>query len=223
MADWFSIAAQVGGAVSSFLGNKKAASSQKASSKSIKKALQEAAAERARGRTAALEYVTPYADSSGADNYIRNQITSRPDILTDSQRIGLEDLTRRTNNNLSVAGMRGSGRAGAAVLADTTRRFLAGATDTNRARADDAAQRMSGMGERARATGVNIETGTSSALAGDQLTTAPSLAAIGDPNANAASANYAVAGNTLGALASLVRNDRKYDKYGAPTEAAAAP
>ena len=45
MADWFSIAAQVGGAVSSFLGNKKAASSQKASSKSIKKALEAAAAD----------------------------------------------------------------------------------------------------------------------------------------------------------------------------------
>lgn len=83
---------------------------------------------------------------AGGLNYLQTLVASDEARMTPAQTIGLEDLKRQVNNNLATSGMRGSGRAGQAVLADSIRRYIASAMDTNAAKKTGAAQVLAGVG-----------------------------------------------------------------------------
>lgn len=216
----FNIGAAIGGAIAGTAGNIFAASSAnkglKKQIKYMKEAEKRAYAERERGRTAALQYVTPYTDDMGAREMIGRAMTSRPELLNDSQKIGLEDLTRDVTANLATSGMRGAGRGGQAVLADAQRRFRAGAFDQNQQRADLASRDLAAEGERARANAANIETGTSGAIAADTLNSGAAIgggyADMGATNAGAILGSANLAGQTLGALSALRNSETKSRK-----------
>lgn len=101
-----------------------------------------------------------------ARSYLQGQITNDYTKLTPMQQIGLEDLNRTGENNLSVSGMRGAGYGGQAVLADQDRRYLANAYDTNRARSDAAAGTLNNQGFSATQGTANADLGTGSNIAG---------------------------------------------------------
>lgn len=211
--DWLSIGTSVAGGIAGFLGNKSAAKTQKKALKLMEEQAAIARADRERGRKAALGLISPDFNQDAADNDIRNRITTRPDLMTDSQRIGLEDLTRRNLNNQKAQGLSGSGRAGAAVLADSTRRYLAGAKDVNQQRSDSAADYFARRGESARTSGANIETGVTGAMATDANSLGANLYAATNDSAAPNLANAQLIGSTLGAISGIVRSDRNYDKY----------
>lgn len=177
--------------------------------------------ERKQGRRRALQLVNPYMDSTNSDAMLARAMTSRPEVLTPGQQIQLEDLQRRTLNNLSVAGMRGAGRGGQSVLADATRRYMADAYGQNQARSDQAASDLAARGERARGVGVNVETGTTSGIAadinaskGDRTNLANAGAGLIQDKGAANAANWNLLGNTVGAISQIANQDRTYDKYG---------
>lgn len=212
--DWSGIGSAVAGGVAGWLGNDAAAGASKKALKFQKEMYRDAQKERQRGRKASLALVSPYFDSGAADAMIGRAMTSRPEVLTPSEEIALQDLNRRTLNNLSVAGMRGAGRGGQAVLADTTRRFLADAFDRNQARSDQAANTIASRGERARGTGANIETGAANAMASDAANFGQDAAGHLLDQGAASTANFNLLGNTIGAITQLANQDRSYDKYG---------
>jgi hypothetical protein len=211
------IGASIGGAIAGVAGNLLGSSS---SNKAIKKQIKylkeaeaRAYAERERGRKAALAYVTPYTNDMGGREYIGRAMTDRPDLLTDSDRIALDDLTRDVTAGLAASGRRGSGRGGQAVLADATRRFRADAFDRSRARSDQAAATLASQGEHASTNAANIETGTSGAVASDILNTGRAVgqgyAGMGENTGNAIVGSANLAGQTLGAIAALSNRDGK--------------
>ncbi len=105
------------------------------------------------------------AAGAPARSYLQQIMTTDPSKLTPMQRIGLDDLTRRTENNLSVSGLRGAGYGGQGVLGDATQRYLAGAFNTNQARSDAAASTLNNQGYGASQGTANIDLGTGSNLA----------------------------------------------------------
>lgn len=218
--DWVQAGGQIAGAVAGIFGNKSAGSANKKALKFMKEESRLARAERERGRKAALALVSPHFDSSAADATLARAMTSRPEVMTPGQKLRLEDANRRTLNNLSVAGMRGAGHGGQAVLADLTRRHLADAYDENIRRSDAAASELAARGERARGSGANIETGTTGAMASDRLSSASGAADLIGAQGQVGLANANLIGNTIGAIAQLANQDRSYDKYGEAKEAA---
>jgi hypothetical protein len=220
--DWVQAGGQIAGAVAGMFGNKSAGDSNKKALKFMKQEAARARAERERGRKAALALVSPHFDSTAADQTLGRAMTSRPEVMTPGQKLMLEDATRRQLNNNSVAGMRGAGHGGAAVLADLTRRIMADSYDSNQARSDQAASELAARGERARATGANIETGTSGAIASDRLSSANNAADLIGAQGQVGLANANLIGNTIGAIAQIANQDRSYDKYG-KSKAAGAP
>jgi hypothetical protein len=216
--DWLNLGANLAGGIAGYFGNQSAGKSNKKALKFLKQEAALARQERERGRKAALNLVSPYFDSGAADATLGRAMTARPEVLNPSQKLMLEDATRRTLNNLSVSGMRGSGYGGQAVLADLTRRYMAGAYDENQRRSDQAASELAARGERARGTGANIETGTSGAIASDRLSSASGIADLTGAQGQVGLANANLLGNTIGAIAQLANQGRSYDKYGSPTD-----
>lgn len=213
----FNIGSAIGGAISGiagkFLGAESANKGLKKQIEYLEEAEARARAERERGRTAALSYITPYLNDMGGREYLGRAMMDRPELLTESDRIALEDLNRDVTAGLAASGMRGAGRGGQAVLADAQRRFRADAFDRNRARSDRAAGILAGQGEHAATNAANIETGTSGAVASDILNTGQSVGAgYGTMGLNRGAAilgSADLAGQTLGAIAALSGREAK--------------
>lgn len=211
------IGASIGGAIAGIAGNLLGSgSANKAVKKQIKylkEAERRAYAERERGRTAALAAIAPYRNDMGAREMIGRQMTSRPELLNPSQQIALEDLSRDVAANLAHSGMRGAGRGGQAVLADTQRRARAGFYDQNQQRADLASRDLAAQGESAATNAANIETGTSGAQASDIVRSGAAIGqgygAMGENRAGAILGSANLAGQTLGAIAALSNRDGK--------------
>lgn len=218
------IGSALGGAISGIAGNLLGAGSAnkglKKQIKYLKEAEKRAYAERARGRKAALAYITPYTNDMGAREMIGRAMTSRPELLTESQRIGLEDLSRDVTANLAASGMRGAGRGGQAVLADAQRRFRADAFDRNQQRADLASRDLAAQGESAATNAANIETGAAGAQAADIARFGSAIGAgygaRGENMGNFYASAGDVAGQTLGAIAALSNREAKDRKTYTP-------
>lgn len=114
-----------------------------------------------------------------ARQMLQGAMTADPSKLTPLQKIGLDDMTRQTMNNLSVSGMRGAGYGGQAVLGDATQRYLAGAYNTNQARSDAAANTLNNQGYGASQGKANADLGTGTSIANADLGVGSSTANVG--------------------------------------------
>lgn len=217
MGIFSSVASSIGGAIAGGVGNYLGAkSANKALDDQIEymeEAEQRAREEREAGKKAALANIAPYMDGQAARNYIGGVMTSRPDILTDSDRLLLEDINRDVTAGLAASGMRGAGRGGQAVRADALRRARAQIFDRNQARADLAAASLNQQGEQAAANAANINTGTAGANASDIVRVGGAVGnaygqqGLNTGNAWTSSANLAA--QTLGAIAAYGADDSK--------------
>jgi hypothetical protein len=151
-------------------------------------------------------------------------MTSRPELLTPSQKIAMDDLTRDGVARLAASGMRGAGRGGLAVLADAQGRQRARFYDTNQGRADNAAGVLHNAGQQARANASRIESATGANLANIHTGTAGANAAgitsaaaqaggalqqAGQDQGNMWSASGDIAGQLLGSISALSNEDSK--------------
>lgn len=160
------------------------------------------------------EIYDPYMRQGAAgEQYLLETLGQPEGMMTEAQRIGLEDLTRQTRNNLAVSGLRGAGRAGQAVLADAQRRYTADAEAVNRARRDAAAAALHGTGFSAAAGRANAEMGTGSNVAqtitGAGNSIGNALAQIGQEQAAARIGSGNIWGETIGAISGAITDFAK--------------
>ncbi len=142
------------------------------------------------------EYAQPATD------YLRRVMAQDPYQLTPGQLTGQEDTLRDARNRVASGGLRGAGRAGAAVVNEASRRFTDQATSQNIARSDTAAAQLQGQayGASMRSAGYDIQTGQRVAEG-----TVPSA----DVGARADVANAALKGSVIGTLSSFIAGDQK--------------
>lgn len=142
------------------------------------------------------------ADAQPATDYLRRIIAQDPYQLTPGQLTGQEDALRDARNRVASGGLRGAGRAGAAVVNEASRRFTDRATSQNISRADTAAAQLSGQGygATAQAAGLQANTGLAAGMAA-----VPSA----DVGATADVASAALKGSVIGTLSSFIASDQK--------------
>ena len=142
------------------------------------------------------------AQSQPASDYLRRVVAQDPYQMTPGQTTAHEDALRDARNRVASGGLRGAGRAGAAVVNEASRRFTDRATSQNISRADTAAAQLSGQGYGAtsQAAGYDVATGTRVGAAA-----VPSA----DVGASADVANAALKGSVIGTLSSFIANDQK--------------
>lgn len=170
-------------------------------------------------KASANESLQPAVDAGvPARQVLQSAMTTSPATLTPMQQIGLSDLTRQETNNLSVAGMRGAGYGGQAVLGDATQRYIAGAQNTNQARSDAAAGTLNSQGFTASQGQANADLGTGSNTANINVGEGAAGASLGqstagtDASATLADANLASSG--LGSVgAALDQQQKAADPY----------
>ncbi len=142
------------------------------------------------------------ADAQPATDYLRRIIAQDPYQMTPGQLTGQEDALRDARNRVASGGLRGAGRAGAAVVNEASRRFTDSATSQNIARGDAAASQLSGQGY-----------GATAQAAGLQANTGINVGSAAVPSANVGAsadvANAALKGSVIGTLSSFIANDQK--------------
>lgn len=116
--------------------------------------------------------------SEGGIEGIRALAAMDPSQLTQAQRILLDDTLRNTTNRIDQSGLRGSGRAGQAVLADVEARARAGAEAENLARKDRAMEILANQGFGATRNLASLDASTGSDLARIELTDAGNKANV---------------------------------------------
>ncbi len=142
------------------------------------------------------------ADAQPATDYLRRVIAQDPYAMTPGQTSGHEDTLRDARNRVASGGLRGAGRAGAAVVNEASRRFTDRATSQNIARGDAAASQLSGQGYSAagQAAGLQANTG---------INVGSAAVPRADVGATADVANAALKGSVIGTLSSFIANDQK--------------
>ena len=170
------------------------------------------------GKLQAFEFMAPLLESGAAGTQVlRREAQADPSRLTAAQQRGLEDVTRRSQNQLATSGLRGAGRTQSRVLRDVTGDFVANAQETNRSRALDAANRLFGAGVTGRQVSANAATGAGTqaantisnafrSIGGSEAVTGAITGQIGG---NAALATGNVIGGTLGTIAGQIAEDTK--------------
>ena len=101
----------------------------------------------------------PYAGAGApALQFYQSVMGRNPYTLSPQQAIEYDDAVRRNANMLGTSGLRGSGRAVAAVSNDLQNRTRAGMIETNRGEQRDAASKLLNVGHQAIGQQSNIET-----------------------------------------------------------------
>lgn len=156
-----------------------------------------------------VSYYDPYRRvGPPALSYIGGAMAQPPGRLYSWQKQQLADLERDERARLGTSGLRGSGRAGQAVLADTRRRAIQGYQEQNRNRSDRAADRLAGVGQAAATGSANVETGAGTNVA-TQLGNMGSAAQRGSElSAQGLTSNAALFADTLGRIGG------RYNRYG---------
>jgi len=160
------------------------------------------AAQAAANAQAAARWAPALEAGDQARTQLRSISALDPNVMTASQRIQLDDAQRNTNARLASSGLRGAGRAQAAVVNDLNHRMGATFADQNQRRADAATNTLSGQGQ--------VATGQVSTI--DQNTGRADAASIREIGANDASYELAQgrnAGTAIGAIASQIASDAK--------------
>lgn len=116
--------------------------------------------------------------SQGGIEGIRALAAMDPSQLTQAQRILLDDTLRNTTNRIDQSGLRGSGRAGQAVLADVEARTRGAAEAENLARKDRAMELLAREGFGATRNLASLDASTGSDQARILLTDAANKANI---------------------------------------------
>lgn len=148
-------------------------------------------------------------------NQQRQTLAIDPNRLTPQQEIAMKDASRTAINNISP-GMRGSGRAVAAINDDLVNRTKANFVATNTANQNNAAAQL--------AAHANAGYQAQGAVAGEQAAAGNNVANVntnaatnvgkaqvdtGTVNANADTATGSVAASSLGAIGSIIANSNK--------------
>lgn len=153
------------------------------------------------------------AGAQPATDYLRRVIAQDPYQMTPGQATAHEDALRDARNRVASGGLRGAGRAGAAVVNEASRRFTDRATSQNIARGDTAARQLSGQGYGATVAGAgfDVQTGSRGAAFDASTGQAAGAAAIGGANVGAQAdvENAALKGSVIGTLSSFIANDQK--------------
>ena len=142
------------------------------------------------------------ADAQPATDYLRRIIAQDPYAMTPGQTTGHEDTLRDARNRVASGGLRGAGRAGAAVVNEASRRFTDRATSQNISRADTAAAQLSGQGYGATSQAAGYDVGTGQRVGAGAVPSA-------DVGAQANVANAALKGSVIGTLSSFIAGDLK--------------
>jgi hypothetical protein len=142
------------------------------------------------------------AGAQPATDYLRRIIAQDPYAMTPGQTTGLEDTLRAARNRVASGGLRGAGRAGAAVVNEASRRFTDAATSQNIARGDAAASQLSGQGYGATSQAAGLEANTGLYVGAGAVPRA-------DVGASADVENAALKGSVIGTLSSFIANDQK--------------
>lgn len=192
-------ALQVGGDIAGyFLGksaNKKAA---KSASKIAKKQLK---LEQAAINEATRQYEETKTLAAPGVARLRQTVAS-PGRLTPVQADELQDTRRRTLNDLSRSGLRGSGRAVTTAFKNVESDFVNKALDANRQRGDQAASELAGPFFNATGQTANLVLKGADAESG-------ALADQGEAQQGKTIANANLAGQTLGDVSSLIASEVK--------------
>lgn len=121
-------------------------------------AVQRAISEANASAATASGMYAPYAEAgTPALGYYQQQLGRDPYRLSPQQAIEYDDAVRRNAQMLGTSGLRGSGRAVAAVSNDLQNRTRAGMIEQNRAEQRDAASKLLGVGAAATGQRAGIE------------------------------------------------------------------
>lgn len=199
---WAPVAANVGGAIISSAANSNAA-------KSYQAGQQANIAAQTAGRDQAIATNQATADlansrAAPAIQQMKTTLSKDPNQLTPQQQVGMNDARRLAINNISP-GLRGSGRATAAINDDLTNRTKANYVAQNTQAQTHAADTLNQNA----AAGYAANNNTASLQANTGNNVGKAMADTGTVNANADTANGNVAGSTLGAIGSIVANSNK--------------
>lgn len=177
------------------------------------------------GYGAGAATLAPAIDAGGTARSRLMQISAQnPFSMTPEQRLSMEDTSRRINTQLATGGLRGAGRAGAAVHADAMRRKEAGFVGENQRRGDAATGTLANQGFQATNTvagyGVNAgkaradqALGAAKARAGGITDSAKAYAnaedTSGSVEAGADLASARARGAAIGGIGSIIAGENK--------------
>lgn len=209
--------AQIGGSILGFAGNQSAANAATSANAAARQATEEA---KQRGIAAIKAGTEKYASTVAPQLQFNPVGLTTYRGLTQAQQIGLDDLRRNGRATLAASGLRGAGRAGVASILDAERRYIANAADRSDAEQRSAYRQEQGDVDRAQSGLAQIYAQEGGAIANTEIgagnSLANSISADGRINANATTANAALAGEAMGGLASLIADSAKstnWDKY----------
>jgi len=166
------------------------------------------------GYGAAATQYAPIIDAGGpALGRLMTVAAGNPYQLTPEQRLAQEDMQRRVNNQLATGGLRGAGRAGAAVFNDATRRQEAQFFGDNMRRGDAANSFLAQQGISARDKTATISKDIGRARAGAKTDSAKAYAdaeeTSGSVEAGADLASARARGSAIGGIGSIIAGDSK--------------
>jgi hypothetical protein len=166
------------------------------------------------GYTAAATPYAPVVDAGGAARGRLMQIAAgNPYQLTPEQKIAQEDMQRQLNNRLATQGLRGAGRAGAAVFNDASRRQEAQFFGDNMRRSDTANGTLFNAGNRAIDQTSSLASNVGKARAGAATDSANAQAnaeeTAGSVEAGSDLASARARGSAIGGIGSLIASDNK--------------
>lgn len=170
------------------------------------------------GLERALADLQPLRTSGAAGGRIlQREAFADPSVLTPGQRKALEEAQRRSRNQLATTGLRGAGRTQSRILQEVTDNFSNRAIEDNRSRSTAAADRLFGTGANATVAGASAELLTAARGAGEIGVNARGIGGVGAnaaqtqgvTSADATLGSGRVFGDTLGAIAAQIADDRK--------------
>lgn len=141
------------------------------------------------------------AAGAEAQQRLRQVQSLDPNMLTPTQRTRLDDATRDANARLAASGLRGAGRAQAAVIQDTQGRLRGSFFDENQRRADAATSTLAAQGVNATNNLAAIDRSTGQAQS-------MGLRDVGATDAGLDLAQGRNAGVAIGAIAAQMASER---------------
>jgi hypothetical protein len=148
-------------------------------------------------------------EAAPATGYLRGVIADEG-TLTPTQVTGLEEVRRGVTNQIRSSGFAGSGRTAAALFRKAEADYVNDALESNRGRSFDAARTMQSGATNA-ATGIANSQANAGTAIGKVYGDATTKAGLYDANAGLATGK--LTGEALGAIGSVIANERRESRY----------